>query len=358
MGNQARNSNIELLRIVAMIAIISSHFLSGSSLSEIVMEDIWNKKAVFFILCSSFSKVAINCFVMITGYYMCKQKITVRKFLKLYGEIFFYRLIIGSAFVVMGYEEFSLVWAIKKTLPFYEVKNGFTSCFLAFWLFIPFLNTLVLNLNKKMHLLMLLLLTYIYVILATLSFVEGIGVNMNYFSWFIVVYITGAYLRLYPHRVIESAKLSFLISICLIIVSLISVMYGLWSISHDGVYSLKYSFWVKDCNKVLAYLLGISVFLFFKNIKIPNSRIINELAASTFGVLLIHAQSDSMRQWLWNETVNTERIYYSDHYMGGFFISITAVFLICSLIDFLRRKLIEKPLLNLYDKSKGIEGSG
>lgn len=45
-------------------------------------------------------------------------------------------------------------------------------------------------------------------------------------------------------------------------------------------------------------LLAVFAFLMFKNIQIPYNKGINTVAASTFGVLLIHANSDAMRKWL------------------------------------------------------------
>lgn len=60
-------------------------------------------------------------------------------------------------------------------------------------------------------------------------------------------------------------------------------------------------FFVTDFNTFLAVVTGISTFLFFKNWKIKYSKFINTVSATTFGILLIHANSDSMRQWLWKD---------------------------------------------------------
>ena len=52
-------------------------------------------------------------------------------------------------------------------------------------------------------------------------------------------------------------------------------------------------FFVSDSNKILALVTAICAFMFFKNVRIPQSKIINQIAASTLGVLLIHANSDA-----------------------------------------------------------------
>ena len=53
-------------------------------------------------------------------------------------------------------------------------------------------------------------------------------------------------------------------------------------------------FLVADSNKPRAVLTAVFAFLFFKNLEIGYSKVINIIAASTFGVLLIHANSDTM----------------------------------------------------------------
>lgn len=56
---------------------------------------------------------------------------------------------------------------------------------------------------------------------------------------------------------------------------------------------------VSDSNTVLALAISICSFMCFKNLKIGYSKLINTIGGSTFGVLLIHANSDVMREWLW-----------------------------------------------------------
>ena len=94
-------------------------------------------------------KTGINCFVLITGYFMCKSQITLRKFLKLLLQIEFYNILINAVFVLTGYKAFGLNVLYEMFWPIKGVADGFTSCFLLFYLCIPFLNVLVHNLDKK-----------------------------------------------------------------------------------------------------------------------------------------------------------------------------------------------------------------
>lgn len=128
-----------------------------------------------------------------------------------------------------------------------------------------------------------------------------------------------------------------------------SVIYGTWSSVTRGKFSPY--FWVADSNKILAYLCAVSAFMFFRGLNIGHNKIINALGGSTFGVLLIHANSDAMRQWLWNDILDCAGAYKEGAFLLVHVVaSVGGIFLICACIDMLRIRFIEKPLLKIYDK--------
>lgn len=73
----------------------------------------------------------------------------------------------------------------------------------------------------------------------------------------------------------------------------------------------------------------------------------NYIFKNWYCVLLIHANSDTMRQWLWRDILNNKKMFYKP--FGIFVIhaigSVVCVYIICTIIDRLRICLIEKPLL-------------
>jgi len=110
---------------------------------------------------------------------------------------------------------------------------------------------------------------------------------------------------------------------------------------------------VSDSNKIFAVIIAVSSFLWFKKLNIKYSIVINSIGAATFGVLLIHANSDAMRTWLWKNTVDSVGHYIS---MGtGELILysvavVLSVFIVCNLIDQLRIATLEKLFFNWYDR--------
>ena len=305
-----RETNLELFRIITMLLIIAHHYVVNSGLTasdSLLWQDVTSAKSIFLLLFAAWGKTGINCFVMITGYFMCTSCMTAKKFAKLLLEVMFYKVVISLIFAIAGYEMFSVKDFLISLIPIRKIGTGFTHAYLMFMLFIPFLNILVQNMSEKKHIYLLILLTFMYVFLGT---VPGFSVTMNYVSWFIVLYFVGSYIRLYPKKCFDNAKLWGFITLAVIIVASASVVLLAYVDKHiTDAYPFMF---VVDSNTLLAFLLGVSSFMFFKNLKIRYSKFVNSVAATCFGVLLIHANSDMMRNWLWVDVLKNKSMYESD----------------------------------------------
>jgi len=287
-------------------------------------------------------KTGIDCFVLITGYFMCKSNISLRKFLKLFGAFYLYKIVFFTIFATTGYAELTLKFVIKSLVPFRSVDYGFVSCYLVFFCFIPFLNILIKGMNKKQHQLLMGLCLVAFSVFPQLL----IKVSHNHVWWYMVIYLIGSYFRLYPPQWSLNAKRTGYLTTVLITLSLASVRGG---VQMSSIFNKDLSyFFIEDSNKPLAVATAVCAFLFFKNLKISYSKVINTIAASAFGVLLIHANSDTMRQWLWRDTLDN-----AGHYAGNIYlhaiVSVLVVYAVCTIIDMLRIKLIEKPLFKWFD---------
>ena len=342
-----RDSNLELFRIITMLLIVAHHYVVNSGLTDAdgpIYADPISGRSLFLLLFGAWGKIGINCFVMITGYFMCKSQITARKFAVLVGEWLFYRYVFYLIFIISGYEQFSLITFVKTVIPIYHINTNFVGCFVIFWLFIPFLNILINHMNEKQHIRLLLLSGFLYIVLGTIH-----TVTMNYVSWFIVLYFISSYFRLYPKKCFSNVKLWGILALISVLISAISVVCCAWlgaKLERTAAY-----FFVTDSNTFWAVAVGVCSFMFFKNVNIKYNKFINTVAASTFGVLLIHANSDTMRKWLWVDTLDN-----CGHYTSAFMPlhaigSVVGVFAVCVIIDMLRIKFIEKIFLMWFDKN-------
>lgn len=345
---KSRSSNLELYRIIVMLLIIAHHYVINSGLTlpgGPIYSNLTTWKSLFLLSFGAFGKIGINCFVLITGYFMCKSQISAKKFAKLFFEVVFYDVIISTIFYVTGYSGQSFPSFLKSLLPFTTIAQNFTGCYLVFFLCIPFLNVLIHHLTQKQHFYLIILLGFTYVFMGTIPF---FSVTMNYVSWYIVLFVIASYIRLYPTKTFEKTKLWGWLTLLFVILSISSVIISTLLMTKIGKLS-PYMF-VTDSNTLLALLTALSSFIFFKNLKIPQCKFINLVAKTSFGVLLIHTAGDSMRKLLWNDILNNVGVYDSNllplHAVG----SVIAIYAVCFAIDFLRIKFIETPIFKLWDK--------
>ncbi len=343
-----RNSNLELYRIITMLAIVAHHYVVNSGLiGGAISCDDFNTRNVFFLLFGMWGKTGINCFVLITGYFMCTSQITLRKFLKLMLQIEFYAFVISLPFWFYHYEGFSMKDLVLLLIPVTMVSDWFTSCFILFWLTIPFLNVLIRNMDRKMHLRLIALCLFIYT--AVLYIPTG-GVRMNYVSWFMVLYFISSYIRLYPEYIYRSnsTKTWGWLSFAAVLLAVGSVVFLLW---RNDVYerTKQVYFFVSDSNAILALLVGVTTFMFFKNLRIPHNKFINAVGGTTFGILLIHAHSDVMRHWLWRDTVDCVGHYSDAYYYLYAPVAVLCIFAVCSCIDYIRINTLETWVFHYLD---------
>ena len=290
-----------------------------------------------FALCFGFGgKMAINVFLLITGYFMCKKEFCWQKVIKLLCLMVFYRWIIYAIFILARYEKFSSLEFIKTILfvPL-DFGRGFSSSFLGIYLLIPFLNKAIQNFEKKDLQYLILTLVFLFTVLSSFF----LNSAFEYIGWYATVYFIGAYLRLYPIGFLKNTKTCFFLSAASLAMCYASVIF----ISFVGAKlnkNLPVYWFLNDSNKILAIFTAVSLFCLFENLKIGYIKIINTLAASTFGILLIHASSDTMRNWLWNDVFHSAEAYSNNLfplYASG---AVFAVYSVCFAIDFIRKQIL------------------
>ena len=114
---------------------------------------------------------------------------------------------------------------------------------------------------------------------------------------------------------------------------------------HIGCYR-----YVSDCNMIFAVTTAITSFMYFKQLKIGYHKSINLIAQSVFGVLLIHANSDFLRDWLWRQLLAVQDMFYSKNACIYALVCVMGIFMICSFIDRLRICTFEKWTFKYIDR--------
>ena len=114
-GATKRNSNIELLRILSMLMIISLHYWSNCvSLNELPT---FSGAFYFGNFIRGFSYSSVNIYVLISAYFLCKSTLRLNKLFRLWSCVLFYSLFGFFIAIKVGFATFSLSELIKIITP-------------------------------------------------------------------------------------------------------------------------------------------------------------------------------------------------------------------------------------------------
>ena len=86
MAENKRESNIDCLRIISMLMVVCLHFFSHGGLNSALKPSL-NWAAGNLLLAACF--VAVNCFVIISGYYLCTSQFKLKKLANIWLQVFF-----------------------------------------------------------------------------------------------------------------------------------------------------------------------------------------------------------------------------------------------------------------------------
>ena len=132
-------ANIELLRIIAMLMIISTHCLVSINVGAIPKGSV---SYYGILLVQTISVYGVNLFVLITGYFMVMQKsVSIKKVITLLLDVAIYGLIIYVISIFLEINSFSVAGVIKAVFPFIAGYRWFIVAYVILYMLIPFINT-------------------------------------------------------------------------------------------------------------------------------------------------------------------------------------------------------------------------
>lgn len=354
MRTRTRNSNIELLRIIAMLLIVMNHYSSKGLGSDLAYS--FNKYVAT--IARMGGKFGIVVFVMISGYYMSKSRITGRKIAILWGQIVFYAVSIYAAALmiklggdgdVFGDVDVGLSYTavLRCLLPIGSGTYGFATDYVILMMVSPLLNLMLERLSKGQLMTCLVAATTIWSIIPTII---DISYDWSQGVWFMVLYLYAGYIRFHV-RLDENWRRNIAIGILaygIVIVGLVAAIY-LDHATGSDVYK-EYAYRFRDVNSPLMLLSGAELLLGFIKMQPFTSRAINAVGSATFGVFLIH-ENIYVRPVLWKRLLGLpDSVYDTPYLLPAMLESVVAVFVICALIDIIRQYTVERMYIHAIDR--------
>lgn len=337
MDRNIRKSNFELLRVICMVMIITLHTLGHGGVLD--NTDIHSNNFFLGHIIESFSIVAVNCYILISGFFGINSDFKLKKCFKLYGQVLFYSISISLLFLSLGVYEIEFMNILTMIFPITMQTWWFMSIYLALYVLSPYINKLLRVLSFKEFNKMLIILIFIFIIWPSLPKFIPID-NQNGYSLynFILLYIIGAYISMYYKEkifnkyILITIYMSSSILLCLFNVSVSRIIGRNW-----GWYSY---------NFILIFVSSLAVFLLFKQINIK-SKIINRLSTLTLGVYLIHDHL-FVRTYIY-DILKYKNCLNNEKFIINTAITVFIIYISSSIIEFIRQCLFKyiKKIINI-----------
>ena len=304
-----RSSNIELLRIVAMLLIIFGH-------SYLRTHHALN---IFDTILSCITTTGVGIFIAISGWFGIHLR---KKGLSQYiFQVLFILWTVYGLAIAFHIADFNAA-GIKISLSFYE-GYWFVLGYLGLYLASPILNSFVEHATKR-EFQMALVSYYLFQ-----GYYSWLSAWYDYYGGYSIVlfsgiYLTAAYLRKYPIAWMQKHALKLLV-LTILLMSTIACL-SLWKYGHAARQ-------IRDDNP-LVILASILMLLSFSKLKFQ-SRVVNWLAASCFAVYLIHYSPfvyPYVMQFMHSVYMQFDGLLY----MVVLVISLLAIYFACALYDQVR----------------------
>lgn len=334
-----RNSNIELLRIIAMFSVVTSHIVTHCIIPQWRMQGAFDldKKIYILNVMIPWGNVSNDLFLIISGYFLIVKEgainiVNISK--KLLYQLFYsvailvfisnilYRISGGSDAIhmisIMEINNFS--WYIGYYFLVIAIA--------AFWL-----NNVLCRIDKETYLKILFVGFSVITFSWSSSFFGGFGGNSGLIQLLtgVFLYVLGGYIRKFePFKDIRTITLFFIIALFYFMLFIATINFN--EIVHH------------DDQNFFAIITAICLFEIFSRINMPNIRAINFLGASSFMVYLVHDNSFFYNFWDTNDWMKllteSPASYCLQLFIYGLLTFITG--LVCYITYILFMKILEK----------------
>ena len=351
-----RQANFELVRIIAMLMVIALHYIVKGNMSQELSIDGSAENHLWWLV-EAFCNVAVNVYVLISGYFLINAKWRIGKVVKLVCQVLFYSILVGVFMYVLVVKiqpyfilsllnkagltyDFDLSAWLYIFLPIEYEHYWFATAYVVMYMLSPVLAIAVKNLPQKQ------LRTIIIALLCFFSIPKSINPYLiptdNYgydFGWFICLFLIAGYIRMYGIEFFDSkakAISTYVVSVLLNwgIASVAGAIFrdtGKLEYYADIAYSYNY---------ILVLFSSIAFFYIWKYTDIPQGKLsdlICAVAPLTFGVYLFHENIGIRLLWPYFLWANTSQLFLVS--LCRMIIAVIIVFAVGCIIDFLRSKL-------------------
>ena len=373
MNNKTRSSNIELLRIVAMLMIIAYHIILHCVNVQLVnvtsiekLQNGWFNQPMFFKqlmaleMMMPFGLVGNAIFILISGYFLIDREIDMLKISKkLLSQLLFAAtaLVLASALFIRNYANTD----VSENLFSYIRIQYFNkmSWFVGYYFIIMlvafcFLNRFIATLDRKKYLGFLFTILAISQLSWSGSLLDDLAKGLRTVVIGVFLYSLGGYIKKYnPFEKVRGYVIFLVIILINILIGIsyhnivmgkIQAYYYNQTVQSVPATEFTQSIPKFDNYSIVVVILGICIFELFRRINLPSLKILNGIAKATFMIYLIHDNGFAYSLW---ETQDWITLLYEDFWgfmakLGIWTLGVFVTGLVAYYLFVLGEKLLKK----------------
>lgn len=194
---EERKYGIDILRSFSMLAVVMLHLITHGGLGA--WYEIDTAEGVIVQLLELAAYPAVDCFVLISGYLLCSSRFKLSRLVRVWLMAVSWSVILQLLFFIRSPESISIGVVLQMFMPVLKSRYWFLNAYIAMLLFSPALNHLLQSLPKGTLKGTILCAVLVYSVTPALAWGDDVFSTQNgfTFSWFVVLYLIGGYVRLY-----------------------------------------------------------------------------------------------------------------------------------------------------------------
>ncbi|MDR2044034.1 MAG: acyltransferase [Clostridium sp.] len=337
---------IELLRILAMMMVVTLHYLGKGEILPSMAGEI-SAVGLWAWVLETLSIVAVNTYMLISGFFLAESSFRCGRLIQLLCQVLFYSLLVPVLLMAAGVldiREITVYQWLRYILPTQMAQYWFVTAYVTMYLFSPLLNAAVRYMKQSQLRLVLILLLLFFSVNKSVLPIRLEMDNLGYDGlWFFCVYLCAAYLRRYGVRFFAGKpKRGFVcyFASCggILGLALASRLVYLKTGRLESVLAATYHY-----NHILNLCGAVSLFYAFSQWKLREGRVsgwIRRIAPYTFGVYLLHEQLEI--RYLWPRWLGAGRTGLEGNaaaFLWRCLVAVLSVFTVGIFVDWLRGKL-------------------
>lgn len=346
-----KNANIELIRIISMLMIITLHTLYKGNLLGNLAD--MNIKSIVAWIIESVAIVGLNMFMLISGYLLVDSKFKCGRLLEIIFQILFYSIGVLAVLLILG-ERYTTYDYLQCIFPIHNNVYWFCTAYVLMYLFSPVLKRGIKKMKQKQLGAIIIVLLIYECAFKTLLPVRLEADKMGYdVIWFLIMFLVASYIKLYGLKLLKSAQTAWILHVIFTALIFAEKFVLTYINSKTGHFSdiVGVSF---EYNHFFVLASSVSLFCALINMKPIEgkaAKVICLFAPLSFGVYLLHEQvliRYEWPKWLQVSSFLGHPVY---QFVAMLFCVVLGVYVIGAFVDLIR-SFIFKGFKLLVSKTK------